>query len=136
VCTKCNSAQHFECISPDYKQQIRDLNQTEEGLIAHNFKCEKCVSCESCGQTGSPGEGALDKWSRDFKLCSSCNKKRDLKMYCSTCEQFWLPDDEMLRCGSCQMWVHTGCDRMLQATLHKFTESPDYVYECVPCRWK
>lgn len=115
------------------------MDSAEDGssMQTDNFKCEVCVACESCQRKGDPGESILDKWSQDFKLCTDCNKKRDLKMYCSACEQFWLPADEMLRCGSCQMWVHTGCDRMLQATLHKFTESQgNLVYECVPCRWK
>ena len=34
----------------------------------------------------------MNKWSKDFKLCSNCNKKRKKKQFCTICESFW-PDD-------------------------------------------
>jgi len=54
-------------------------------MLNENFKCENCIKCLSCGRT-DPGEHKSSRWSRDFKLCSDCNKKRDLKMYCGACE--------------------------------------------------
>jgi len=78
-------------------------------------------------------------------LCSECNKKRELKMYCPICEQFWpdcvnaanAADAEsenekpgiegmaMIECGLCLMKVHVSCDRMLAdpGTLARFTQS-------------
>lgn len=62
----------------------------------------------------------MNKWSKDFKFCSECNKKRDRKEYCTICEKFWpsTPQDEkvleyMIKCGLCQTWIHLECDRML-----------------------
>lgn len=72
-----------------------------------------------------------NKWSKDFKFCSGCNKRRDRKEYCSICEQFWPTEEEqrefMLKCGLCQTWVHLDCDRMLvdKSTREKFVGPED-----------
>jgi len=53
-----------------------------------DFHCERCVQCEQCGSREA-GKSRLNKWSRDFKLCSTCNKKRKEKQYCQICDALW-----------------------------------------------
>lgn len=76
--------------------------------------------CEHCGAKEA-GKNRLNKWSRDFKLCSNCNKKRKNKQYCPICEQFWpefekdkLEASKYITCVTCYMVVHTDCDRMFE----------------------
>jgi len=102
----------------------------------------------------------MNKWSKDFKLCSNCNKKRKQKQYCPICERFWpdpteIPknlnslvpgseeskylDVEELRnrihCTSCNMFIHMGCDRMFLAEgLRKKFDDLKLQYNCQFCR--
>jgi hypothetical protein len=58
---------------------IESPNKTPNKLPNHNFyKCENCIMCEHCGVTKA-GKKRLNKWSKDFKLCSDCNKKKKNK---------------------------------------------------------
>ncbi len=61
---------HLNCIDPGFKSLINtsDLKDVSE------FRCEDCIKCTACGRR-DPGESS--QWSKDFKLCSSCDKKRD-----------------------------------------------------------
>jgi hypothetical protein len=47
-----------------------------------------------------------------------------------------IADSGMLRCASCEMWMHKTCDRMLEdpAVLSKFDAG--ILYACVACRQK
>lgn len=47
-------------------------------MIENHYKCENCIYCEHCGSKEA-GKNRLNKWSKDFKLCSKCNKKKKNK---------------------------------------------------------
>jgi hypothetical protein len=91
VCRCCNSAYHFECLDPNVKMALPNAvseggnNSVAEGL---EFHCERCVQCEQCGSREA-GKNRMNKWSKDFKLCSSCNKKRKKKQFCTICDSLW-----------------------------------------------
>lgn len=103
-----------------------------------NFNCDQCVQCEQCGGRES-GKSRFNKWSKDFKLCSICNKKRKLKQYCSICECFW-PDEatedpvklseSLISCGACGMSVHYECDRIFEVgdTRNLFKRTDNYSF--------
>lgn len=132
---------HETCIDPHYKSLI---NCSELSKNPFEFRCQACIACASCG-TREPGQGG---WSKDFKQCVPCEKKRDKKMYCGGCLKF-LPDvlteeyrkEKLIKCIACQMQIHKSCDRMLEdpQILAKFDEqnaqSGTYtLYTCVSCR--
>lgn len=121
----------------------------ENGVSAEiDFHCERCVQCEQCGSREA-GKNRLNKWSRDFKLCSNCNKKRKKKQCCQICDSLWpdeiiipletaIPNtegyqvatqrfidymqDNMIQCGQCKISVHFKCDYIFDdhETLRKF----------------
>lgn len=96
----CNCSYHYECLEPEYKQKICKIgdgttnskeqnNNNASVVVAESFRCIKCIHCVVCDRKGDPGIGVNSKWSANFKLCSKCNIKRELKMYCGTCGDFW-----------------------------------------------
>ena len=61
---------------------------SENHIVPSKYKCESCIKCQNCGTTKA-GDKPGQKWSRDFKFCHNCNKKREKKQYCPICEEFW-----------------------------------------------
>ena len=108
------------------------------------FRCERCISCTNCGRN-TAGQSRLSKWSKDFKLCSSCNKKRNKKHFCLVCERIiGTVDPEtnetrnegaLIEC-ECGHWTHQSCDLELTDDLFKMYESgqAENLYECPVCR--
>ena len=89
ICQKCNTPCHYDCLTPEYKACLRPFaapntedeegaQQSESCIMPQKFKCEACIKCQNCGATRA-GDKKGQKWSKDFKFCASCNKKRDKK---------------------------------------------------------
>ena len=103
VCLKCNTPTHYDCLSPQYQSRLRPLYSLSQGQMdtenetlklniqTKRYRCENCMKCQNC-ETVEAGPKRHHKWSKDFKLCSKCNKMREKKLYCPVCERF-QPDE-------------------------------------------
>jgi hypothetical protein len=145
VCRWCNSNYHYECLDPNTKLSLPSNFPCED-----DFTCERCVQCESCGSREA-GKNRFNKWSKDFKLCAPCNKKRKNKQFCLVCDGFWPEDvlsdetaltayltDSVITCGNCTQSVHLKCDRIFEdpSILGRFKlgSSDPLKYHCPECR--
>ena len=85
TCLKCNTPTHYDCLPSSYRQSLRPLytvtsdpdNERNEikklNVHTKRFRCQDCIKCQNC-DSQEAGPKRNHKWSKDFKLCASCNK--------------------------------------------------------------
>jgi hypothetical protein len=128
-CTDCSKCYHLECLNP-YIQQLYSVT-------SNVFRCEDCIQCEQCDIKVSDFINELKTstvtWSNDLKICSTCEKRFELKEFCPICNKLWKENAEgsMVQC-SCKLWVHKDCDRILTDTY--FYKLAKTTYNCPDCR--
>eukprot|EP01094_Clydonella_sp_ATCC50884_P011103 TRINITY_DN2089_c1_g1_i5.p1 TRINITY_DN2089_c1_g1~~TRINITY_DN2089_c1_g1_i5.p1 ORF type:complete len:579 (-),score=145.85 TRINITY_DN2089_c1_g1_i5:127-1671(-) len=125
LCDCCDRGYHTYCLKPP-------LTRAPAGT----FICNACVRCLSCGST-SPGMYSNSRWQAEYSLCQDCFKAKQKNRYCTVCQtacQLRAPD--VLRCVSCRIWIHVGCDAKVRGLTEVKRPENAQAFKCKMCEHK
>lgn len=126
ACESCDKWYHAQCLRPVLAT-----------IPKYGWKCRCCRICSDCGAR-TPGAGASSRWHNHYTVCDSCYQQRNKGYQCPVCKKAYraAAHREMVRCGSCQKYVHSLCDTDADMTLYERRKelNPDYEYICTVCK--
>lgn len=125
-CELCDKIYHANCLRP-----------IMTSIPKNRWRCRCCRVCSDCGSR-SPGAGTSSRWHAHYTVCDSCYQQRNKGFSCPICFRAYraAAHREMVKCSSCNKYVHHSCDAEADLTAfhRRQSEDPRYVYECPPCK--